>query len=430
MPALEKAFLQELDNANHPRSGKPPLRVQFNPASLRLQYSNQSEGGRSAGRQARQHTGEGSVTLSVDLHFDTADEGTTEAPRSVLEHTRRVEAFITPQASGSAKQAPPRLQFQWGEIIVKGVMESLAIELDHFAHNGAPLRAKASITIKSQDEEVEHNRRGAGANSVGAAAAAALQLALAALPGARPPRLPGTSGTAAALAGALSQVQALAGEGLAALAQRNGLAPEAWRALAAGVSDPLRLAAGQLVPLPAQAPSLQPLGERGGVQSGARDAAQRQGLAPAAGGGSALQSLQRGHALSEAGGLGAALESVKSDAAGQASAQARQRFASEGGRGGGALSVPAGQQVFSQRADARAQSWGRDVPLRDKLLVAQQARANLLSGQVLLRGGASTAVPPSTSDPGVPSWVALHADSSAPAATTSSPPHPPGCGCT
>ena len=427
MPQLTKATLQEIDNNNQPRAGRQPVPVQFNPASLRLQFSNQSEGGNSAGRQARQHTGNGSTTLSVDLVFDTADEGSTAAPRSVLERTREIETFIKPQGDGQRNQAPPRVRFHWGDVIVDGVMESLSIDIDHFAHTGTPLRAKASLSIKGQDPERQANRAGPGANQ-----------ALGPPAGATPPTpaLPGAGGLSAALGGALDAslgagalVRALAGEGLAQLGQPPGLPPEAWRALGAGVSDPTRLPAGREVALPSAAQAQGGAGSAQGVQSGAPSsglapAAERAGLqAPAGAAAGALGALQRGYALAAAGGVGAALEAVKADAGTEAAARARRHFE---GAGGGAkpaadpLSAAAatpgqGQQVFSLRADPRAQSFGRDVPLRDRIGIAQDERANLLSGQApLRRATGNTLLPPSTTDPGVPGWVALPVSPSAP----------------
>ncbi|MDP3083350.1 MAG: hypothetical protein Q8N44_06620, partial [Rubrivivax sp.] len=185
MPELRKASLLEIDNDNQPRRGKSPLPVQFNPSSLRLQYANESEGGKQAGRQARQYTGSGSTTLSVDLVFDTADEGTTAVPVSVLERTKDIEYFMTPQGSSAKNQAPPRLRFQWGNVIVDGVMESLSVDLDHFAHDGTPLRAKASLSIKGQHPDYQFQRIGPGANTASGATPAAAAAATAAQPGAR-----------------------------------------------------------------------------------------------------------------------------------------------------------------------------------------------------------------------------------------------------
>ena len=453
MPELSKATLQEIDNQNRPRAGRAAVVVQFNPSSLRLQYINQSEGGRSAGRQARQHTGNGSVTLTVELVFDTADEGSTAVPRSVLERTRQIEAFITPQAQSNRNHAPMRLRFHWGDVIVDGVLDTLSVDIDHFAHNGTPLRAKASLSIKGQDPERDANRSGAGANTAvgaaaGAAGAAGAGAVTAAMPGGMSLGLAlggisaavGNAFNVAAQAGTVAR--ALDGESLGALAARNGLPPEVWRLLAGGVKDPLRLPAGQDVSLPAQASAGPGAGAGAfqGVQSGAAralggggaatPAAQRVGLAPVQN--TATGALQRGYALAAAGGLGAALETVNADAGAAGATSARRSFAGAGGSTSAsvdALTAAATtpgqqQQVFSLRADARAQSFGRGVPLRDRVQTAQDTRANLLSGKAFLKRQ-STLLPPTTSDPGVPGWEALPLAAAGAAVKN----HARGCGC-
>jgi len=446
MPELSKATLQEIDNQNRPRAGRASVTVQFNPSSLRLQYSNQSAGGNSAGRQARQHTGNGSVTLSVDLVFDTADEGSTAVPRSVLERTRQIEAFITPQAQTSRNQAPPRLRFHWGDVIVDGVMDTLSVDIDHFAHTGTPLRAKASLSIKGQNAERDANLSGAGANTAVGASAGAVASATAALPGGLSAGLSLGLGGAVGLAlggvnaafGAAAQVgtvtRALDGESLGAMAARNGLSPEAWRLLAGNVKDPVRVPAGQEVALPGGATAGPGAGAFQGVQAGAGDggAAQRVGLTPPRN--SATGALQRGHALAAAGGLGAALETVAAAAGAAGATQARRSFAGAGGSTAAtvdALSAAASTQpqaIFSLRADARAQSFGRGVPLRDQVQTAQDTRANLLSGQAFLKRQ-STLLPPTTSDPGVPGWEALPLAPMDTAAGTAFQNHARGCGC-
>lgn len=453
MPELSKATLLEIDNDNQPKRGKQPVPVQFNPSSLRLQFANESEGGRQSGRQARQYTGSGSTTLTADLVFDTADEGTTGVPRSVLERTKEVEYFMTPQGAGGRNQAPPRLRFQWGNLIVDGVLDSLSVDLDHFAHDGTPLRAKASLSLKGQHPDYQFNRIGPGANeAVGDTPAEAAQ-ASAAQPGAKNNPLSdalagvnnalgGVNGALGAINGAAAAlndkiVQALDGESLAQLAQRAGVDPAAWRALADGIADPLSLGAGVEIGIGGGIGLALGMGASGGVQLGASGStASRLGLAgspsSATGAGGALE---RGYALAGAGGVGAALETVKADAGVQGTQAARQNFV-------GAVRAPTsaaaldpisaaarttGQrnQVFSLRADPRVTTFGSGVPLRDRIQIALDERANLLAGQARLSGGATTSLAvPSTTDPKVPGWLALPAQ---PGASLSA--HGHGCCC-
>ena len=146
--------------------------------------------------------------------------------------------------------------------------------------------------------------------------------------------------------------------------------------------------------------------------------------------------MQRGHALAAAGGLGAALETVAADAGAAGATQARRSFAGAGGSTAAtvdALSAAASTQpqaIFSLRADARAQSFGRGVPLRDQVQTAQDTRANLLSGQAFLKRQ-STLLPPTSSDPGVPGWEALPlaVTGAGTGMGTASQNHARGCGC-
>jgi hypothetical protein len=441
MPQLSKAVLQEIDNRNQAVADGKRVSVQFNPATLRLQYSNQSEGGRSAGRQARQHTGSGATTLSVELVFDTADEGDTDAPSPVLARTQEVEYFITPRGSGARNQAPPRVSFQWGTLRIDGVLESLSVDLQHFAHDGTALRAKASLSIKEQDPEVAAGRRGAGGNTAVGATPAAAAGANPALPGATG-ATGATGAVGAGLLGGIGTVlgglnnggmltRALQGESLSQLAARNGLSPEAWRALSRGVANPSSLPAGQPVAVPATAGTAPGLGATQAAQSGQQQGvAQRVGVSPAGTGATpAGAALQRGHALSDAGGLGAALETVRADQAQQGAARARQAFGGAGSTAPDPISTAAatpGQrnEVFALRADPRAASFGTGVPLRDRVQLAHDERANLLSGQARVKR-AGDGLPPRSSNPAVPGWVALPLAPSTPLASH----HDRGCRC-
>src|SRR5438105_1952436 len=155
MSELKKATLQEIKSDESAAAVGDPVSVQFNPSSLKLQITNSTTGGNTRGQQARQFTGSSSTTLTLDLVFDTADEGTTDAPRSVREKTDMVQKFVMPKGEGQNKQAPPKVRFQWGTLILDGVIDSISIDLDHFAADGTPLRAKVGLSIKEQDSKYE-----------------------------------------------------------------------------------------------------------------------------------------------------------------------------------------------------------------------------------------------------------------------------------
>src|SRR5712671_5954359 len=170
MAELKKATLQEItaDASAKPVLGTE-LPVQFNPASLKLDLANRVEGGDTLGRQNRQYLGKTSTTLTFDLHFDTADQGTADAPVSVRTLTAQVERFVLPKGEGKSKTKPPKARFHWDELIIDGIIETVSIDFDLFAANGTPLRAKLGVAIKEQDAKYELLKTGPGANLPGSA---------------------------------------------------------------------------------------------------------------------------------------------------------------------------------------------------------------------------------------------------------------------
>ncbi|WP_255990894.1 CIS tube protein [Chitinolyticbacter albus] len=435
---LKKAFLVEISTGENAREMGDRIPVQFNPTSMRMAIANRSEGGQQSGRQSRQYVGTGSTTLTLELVFDSADEGDSDNPVPVFERTRKIEYFIKPK---EGEELPPRVRFEWAQLQIDGVVESFNLDLDHFAADGTPLRAKVGLTIKAQDPTYQFRRSGPGATDTAGAPA----------PGAATPDLPGLGGLGALndalgrlannpIANALSAAnaaisdvnatiaRALDGESLAQFAQRQGLDPTAWRALAAGVADPLRLTAGAEIGLAAVAgPGL----AAQGVATAATDTVARLGLS--ATGNDVRAVLAQGTALAQAGGVGAGLETLKTDVAGQGNRSARQAFAGTAvqlppqGNAIAELAASSGQrnQVFSQRADPRATTFGANVPLRDRVGGAVETRANLLTGQAAQR---SDSLPPVSTNPTQPAWQAL--PQGAPAGSGAHRPGQPGdCGC-
>lgn len=356
MSALTRAYLAEISAGTSP-SEIPGTRVdvQFNPTSLRVQLSNRTAGGRQAGAQARQRPGTGEMQLNFELVFDTADEGNTDQGVSVLERTRSVERFVRPRGSGRGQEAPPRVLFVWGDFQVQGTMESAAIDLDLFDAQGVPLRARVTVAIHGQDprwtyapEQPSPTRPDAtvpGARPAGAAGGPGAPVAPAPVPG-----TPGTQGGDGSIG---RIVQAMPGESLAQLAARAGFEPAAWRALATGLSDPLRLELGQEVVLPA------------GDGSGWADGGRTQGedanralaglaLVPGAAAPAAAAApqapLQRGQALAQRGGLGGAI--------GQAHQATHQQEAQASLAAFGAAPTAAGAVA--------GRPWGAGVPLRPR----------------------------------------------------------------
>ncbi|GMU59036.1 MAG: hypothetical protein AMXMBFR34_07990 [Myxococcaceae bacterium] len=329
MPTLEKATLYRLRRTSS--SGAPPptgnvsttpdtndvegapIPVQFNPQTLKLTLSNQVTDGGTRGNQARQFSGKSSTELAFDLHFDTADEGETNSPRSVREKTRQVEQFVLPEpdpANGERRLVPPRVRFVWGDLRIEGVISSLAIDFDLFAANGVPLRAKMSVSIKEQDARYESLQVEEGAGSGGAGGAGGQ---------------PGSAGTASTnRTGA-----ALAGESAADFAQRMGLDPRAWRGLAAGLDGTLSLSAGVEIDFDASLSLGAGLGASFGVTAtlgASLEASFGLEATVSAGASVAGGAAASGFALAAAGGVSAALDTVATLKNERATGQARAAF--------------------------------------------------------------------------------------------------------
>ncbi|MGG5820911.1 hypothetical protein [Falsiroseomonas sp. HW251] len=314
MTKLVKAQLCEISGDAKGSEIGQPVDVQFNPATLRIAIANRTAGGNQPGSQAKQKPGTGEVTVSFDLYFDTADEGETDKPIPVTKRTQTVEKFVRPRDATPAGQSPPRVQFRWGSVLVQGVMESANIDLELFAADGTPLRAKVAVQIKGQDPAYRYDPLVPPAANGGGPGGAQAGL---------PPGTPGTSGGGSPAAVA----EALPGESLAQLAARAGLDPTAWRALANGVTDPQSLPAGQEVALPAS------LRAGGGAPSSAA---------------SASNPVIAGQALARAGGVTGSATTAKRSAHAAAAASSAADF--------GLAPQPG--------ADAAGRSYGNGVPLR------------------------------------------------------------------
>lgn len=367
MTELKKAYLAEMSSGNNPTEvPNTKVDVQFNPTSLRMQISNKTAGGKQSGAQSRQRPGTGEITLSFDLVFDTADEGKTDAGVSVLDRTKMVERFVRPRGQGPGQEAPPRVVFVWGTFQMQGTMESTNIDLDLFDAGGVPLRAKVAVSIKGQDPGLVYqasqasgpsSRRTAPGRSGGTGGTSL------------PPGAPGTDGDGLAPD---RIVQAMPGESLAQLAQRAGFDPAAWRALANGLSNPLKLELGQEVPLPPNAGAGAAAGNTAqGIEPGRM--ATSLPLVPGAqaaknGEGSsdlkrnvrpaAADPVRQGIAVTSRGGLQGAITGIKDSAHQQ----------------GASISLAAFGLDPQGGAETDGRPWGMGVPLRPKFGSAKGAR--------------------------------------------------------
>ncbi|MBK7823663.1 hypothetical protein [Nannocystis sp.] len=333
-----KAFLETVDDKDL-ISNK--IEVQFNPTSLALSLTNNTDSPRSKGLQASQYVGQSAAELTLELVFDTADEGTSVRDKTVI-----VERYLLPTKD---KEAPPRLRFTWGEFIIVGKVDQLSLDFDLFAASGVPLRAKAKLSLREQDPKWAREPT-------------------------NPPVAPAPGGDNAAATGATTVdkhanrvVQALAGETPPEFAARVGLDAAAWRGLDAPLGENLTLAAGAPIGFRADLSVSPGIGVRAGVSAGL-DAT----LAASLG----LQGALGGLALAAAGGVDAALATAAEAQQTAAVKAARAAFAAPSAVVAPATvdrtplrirgARPAALAVQPASPDPRATSFGRGVPLRDR----------------------------------------------------------------
>jgi len=403
MSGLQQATLQALKPTGGDTEG-PLTKVQFNPSSLKIQLATQTTPARSPTGPAEQYTG-ASSTLTLDLHFDSADEGTTATPVNVRDRTAHVARFVLPGVKGDARQAPPNVRFHWGDLKFDGVMTTMTEDLDFFADSGVPLRSKVSIIIQGQDPAFEALATGPGADaaagasvaggggdgigfgagagmsagfgvSIGGGASFGMpQLSLGGAVGAGI-SAGGGAGISASF-GAATVGVALDGESPADFAVRSGLDPAAWRALAAPGGIELSLKAGTELAFPRGAGTAPGVGSASGagVPSAGTTLVgiERPGPAP-----SARAAAATGFALAGAGGVDAALQTALQQHADSASARELEAFGLPPGSTSAPRSSPrmplrapaavamAPTAPTPPRADERAVSFGAGVPLRPR----------------------------------------------------------------
>jgi len=417
MSELLKAELIELTLKDPPEPVGDPVPVQFNPTTLNLRISNRTEGGDAQGRPSRQYIATSTV-LTLDLVFDTADEGETDRPRSVRERTGIVEKYVLPRNQGT--EVPPKLRFRWGEgLSFDGVVGSVTIDFEHFAADGTPLRAKVALSLTEQDAKYKVVPSSAKAKAPA--------------PGGPLPGMPGSAGLGLGLSAGLSAGfsagisvgaslslsasasvgVALGGETAVDFAARVGLDPTAWRALDVDLGGDLTLQAGVEVGFDASVSASAGIGASAGFSAGAAAPAEASfGLT--AGGGATEGG---GFALAAAGGVASAVAATQVVQTTTAADTAWQAFAVGDATASAATALPRpglpeqprtplassgmpspAQQAAAPpappppRVDPRAASWGFSVPLRPR------------TGSL---AGSQEAPPPVRAVPTVAPWIEL-----------------------
>jgi hypothetical protein len=377
---LAHATLQRLAYAKRRSKDKPALvgvdgeafAVQFNPATLKISRKNNVDrGGVTAGTQKRQQPSTEGSALSFELEFDTSEQGAGESRVNVREWTALVRQFVEPDRDKPGRP-PPAVRFSWGTLVFNGIIDQVTEDLDHFAPDGTPLRAKLGVSIAEQDFRYENNQDGGGARTAKDAPE----------PGAAP------AGTAPGSAGTDNPEQVVVaqdGESAQQLLARVGLDPEAWRGAMTGVEDPLSLAPGTPVQLGPEVSTGGVVGLAAGFAA-APTRTSPEALVAALGGPAGTA----GFALAAAGGIAAADAALQRAAVDAAAARATAGF-----------DVPA-FVASAAPLDPRSAGYGRDVPLQvraDANTLAEVSAAGRRS--IAARARRAEAPPPSGP---VPPW--------------------------
>lgn len=184
--SLEKAKLSAIkwsESGAVQEADKPySMTVQFNPASLKVSYSNQVQTNGNNNNSAMQYVGKGDSKLAVELIFDISGVG-GEQYRDVRQMTGQVAHFLrtTPveadQAAGSPPPASPSstgssgsqtqeqqrfkvpgLRFQWGTFLFEGILVSMDETLELWSEDGRPLRAAVSLNLSQPGIYFEFNK--------------------------------------------------------------------------------------------------------------------------------------------------------------------------------------------------------------------------------------------------------------------------------
>lgn len=311
-----------------------PVEVQFNPTTLKLQYTNESTGGATTKAPNRQNAAQGNAVLSLDLEYDTAEGDEKGNPLDVREKTKHIIALVRPP-KGSKGAPPPRIKFVWGKLSFEGNVTSLTEDFDYFDDQGMALRCKLSLSIKEQDLRLQLSPADADAGT----ATKPGQTSTNGAPGSAPTKKP------------VQTVPAKQGESVQQALTRLNADPATWRTAMAGLTSPLNLSAGAQLQLGADVSV--GVGLSGGVNASAS--------VNATGSVAASAEVSAGFSLSAAGGIAQAVN-VQASAEAQAGVvPARAGFA--------VPSPPAVSVGISLEPDRRAQTYGWSVPLKPQVTV-------------------------------------------------------------
>ena len=157
MADLEKAFICD------PDTPAKKYYVQFNPNTLEYSAGRSEDSykgvtaqdGQGSAREPQKQSppvsGPDGSMLSVKLFYHTYTS--RDSFTDVRSKIHNIRAFL-PSNKGSSSASSPRIQFAWGPLTFVGTLESFRVSYQMFAHDGTPVQAEVSITIRGEDLDV------------------------------------------------------------------------------------------------------------------------------------------------------------------------------------------------------------------------------------------------------------------------------------
>jgi len=120
------------------------IEVLFNPTEYSIEYSSSYSETAPPGlsNPILQFVNGNTQVLTMELLFDTYTDG---GGRDVTELTRQLTDLLSIDRT---LHAPPRVQFIWGSITFKAVIERISQRFTMFLRSGTPVRATLNVTFK------------------------------------------------------------------------------------------------------------------------------------------------------------------------------------------------------------------------------------------------------------------------------------------
>lgn len=160
MAKLEKAKLTVLEGSKKDQF----LEVLFNPSEYSLDSSNTYKASPMPGlgspllQFVNGEAGQLSLELFLDDYTDPAQAQTDTNQKSVEQRLDELSNLMKVDAD---LHAPPPIEFSWGWLIFKGILEKMGRKISLFQPNGTPARARVTLTFKEYrtlPEQLENPR--------------------------------------------------------------------------------------------------------------------------------------------------------------------------------------------------------------------------------------------------------------------------------